>query len=50
MEVKILMPIADLGAEKTATAAEKHGKKITVEIKSFISFSPILVYMFILKM
>lgn len=31
----------DLGAEKTAIAAEKHGQKIAVEIKSFISLSPI---------
>ena len=30
-----------LGAEKRAIAAEKHGKKIAVEIKSFISLSPI---------
>ncbi|MEB3342175.1 element excision factor XisH family protein [Okeania sp.] len=31
----------DLGAEKTAIAAEKNGQKIAVEIKSFISLSPI---------
>ncbi|MGD1699150.1 element excision factor XisH family protein [Dapis sp. BLCC M229] len=31
----------DLGAAKTAIAAEKQGQKIAVEIKSFISLSPI---------
>ncbi|NEN90446.1 MAG: fatty-acid synthase [Okeania sp. SIO3H1] len=31
----------DLGAEKTAIAAEKEGQKIAVESKSFISPSPI---------